>query len=129
MTNRISDRTADGSTPTEAVSQVIEELSQKHGFISERRKHHRYPWCTDVSIMVKVGLDATTYTINAATLNISLGGLRCLSPDPIVTEREVRVRFEELKNRPVFSAVVHSCEPVKNGSFYKLSIELLSLAD
>ena len=128
MTNEISNRTADGGAPAEAVHQAFEELFKKHGFTSERRKHSRNPWSTWVAITPEMGLNAETYTINAVTLDMSLGGLKCLSRDPIASEREVRVRFEELKGRPVFSAIVHSCERMETGGYYKLGIELLALA-
>ncbi len=111
-----------------AFEDVFDKTSDE---VSWLRKHVRKPCTTGAQILVEMGsgTEAYTKTIEVVIINISLGGLCCLSPDALPIEQAVRVCLLRKKLPFNMSGAVRSCEPIESSGYYRLGIELLSLVD
>ena len=99
--------------------------------VSGLRKHARKPFNTGAQIIVEMGsgTEAYTKTVEVVTINISLGGFCCISPEALPIEQAIRVHLLRKTGVVMLSGAVRSCEPIESAGYSRLGIELLSLVD
>jgi hypothetical protein len=91
---------------------------------TEQRRSERKPWLTGLTVWFEDHYSplGSTREIQAATLNVSRGGLSFLAERFFHEGAQMRVRFNVFPNGPTVAGLARSCEHF-GGAWYRVGME------
>jgi hypothetical protein len=94
-----------------AIRKLVIGLRKREQLLRERRQHHRYEFGVKVFICVKSDEGTYRNVCDAWALDMSLGGIGCLTTQEVDAQDDMYASFEDVLGRPCYIPIrVANCK-------------------
>ncbi len=102
-----------------AIGKLVRGLEKRDQEQRERRRHHRFYFGAKVSLLHQVGEGEYEDLCEAYAVDLSIGGISCITKQEMQTDDMIYISFEKLVGKPcLIPIMVRNCVTLLEGIFH-----------